>query len=106
MLKNKSIELLDDTSGKKYQSLNLYDDNIENNLSAVSKDNDEHLEILIDISDLFKDVTVYNSFTKLTEIFAGIKDKEELSVIDNLEFINKDLMDINTEGINNLLSCA
>ena len=106
LLKNKSIELLDDTSGKKYQSLNLYDDNIENNLSAVSKDNDEHLEILIDISDLFKDVTVYNSFTKLTEIFAGIKDKEELSVIDNLEFINKDLMDINTEGINNLLSCA
>ena len=107
LLREKGIELIDESKDNNYQHLNLYNENIADSLSAVSNDSNENIEVLIDISDLFKDVTVYNGFVQLTGLFGGTEGLAEFEETDNIEYINDEtLSGVDIEKINKLLSCA
>ena len=107
LLREKGIELIDESKDNNYQHLNLYNENIADSLSAVSNDSNENIEVLIDISDLFKDVTVYNGFVQLTGLFGGTEEEGEFEVTDVVEFIDRDSLEgVSIEKINKLLAAA
>ncbi len=107
LLRERGIELIDESNDNNYQQLNLYNENVTDSLSAVSNDSNENIEVLIDISDLFKDVTVYNGFVQLTELFGGTEEEGEFEVTDIVEFIDRDSLEgVSIEKINKLLAAA
>ena len=87
-----------------YFDLNLDDENIENTLLNISKNNNENLTISIDISDMFEDDVIYNNFNNLAILF----NTEVIDpVLDDEKYIDeRQLSNIDSTELYNLLCCA
>ena len=112
ILKEKEIEQIYETD-EDYYNLKLSDENnIEETLLNISKNNNGFLKISLDISDLFKDSEVNNNFNKLNKILKKYtipkEDDTTILPIFNKDNIRKETTNnnISTQKIYTILTCA
>ena len=106
ILEDRKIEQINsvNTESKNCFNLNLSDENIEDALSDILRNNNESLTILIDISDMFEDDVIYNNFNNLAILF----NTEVIDpVLDDEKYIDeRQLSNIDSTELYNLLCCA